>query len=111
VNQPRYAVFLLVFLLLIPAAIYARNITLLVEDAELELPLEGAVVTLRSGQQFICDEGGVALVTLPDEQQTIVQVSYPGYDTQRMTIPAANAGGGVERFTVLLRLGGVMHMR
>ncbi|MDR0290384.1 MAG: TonB-dependent receptor [Treponema sp.] len=104
----RSAVILLIFLAVLPAAIHARDILVIVEDNELEMPLEGAVVTLRGGQQFVCDEDGIARVSLPDERQAIVQVSYPGYDTQRLTIPPAGNAGSIERFAVALRLGGVM---
>jgi hypothetical protein len=104
----RYIAILLVFLCLIPAALHARDIEIIVEDEELELPLEGAVVTLRNGQEFVCDEDGKARVYLPDERQAIVQVTYPGYDTQRLTIPPGGNTGGVEQFTVSMRLGGVM---
>jgi hypothetical protein len=102
------AVLLLFFLLVLPVAIFARDIAVVVVDGDLGLPLEGATVSLRGGQQFVCDEDGIALVTLPDERQTIIQITYPGYDTLRMTIPPQNAIGGVERFTAPLYLGGVM---
>ena len=105
----RVIIFLLFLLCITPLAIFARDIEIAVEDEDLEMPLEGAVVTLRNGQQFICDEDGVALVSLVDDRQTIVQISYPGYDTQRIPIPAAKAdAGGIDRFSVSLRLGGVM---
>jgi len=80
-----------------------------VEDEELGMPLEGAVVSLRDGRQFSCDRNGDAKVSLPDNRQTIVQITYPGYDTRRMNIPAFT--GEAERFTVTLRLGGVMEAR
>jgi hypothetical protein len=104
----RYLTILLVFFCIFPAILYARDIEITVEDEELEMPLEGAVVTLRGGQEFVCDEDGIARVNLPDERQAIVQVTYPGYDTQRLTIPPGGNTGGVEKFTVSLRLGGVM---
>jgi len=105
---PRFAALLAVFFFFMPVALFARDIEVYVEDGDLELPLEGAVVSLRSGEQFACDEDGIALVTLSDNRQTIVQISYPGYDTQRLTIPAARENAGIERFTASLRLGGVM---
>jgi hypothetical protein len=94
---------------MLPAAIFARDIEVVVEDGELGLPLEGATVSLRDGKQFVCDEDGIALVTLPDERQAIIQIMYPGYDTLRMTIPTLVAtSGAIERFTASLYLGGVM---
>jgi len=104
------------FLCALLLSVYARDIVITVEDEELGLPLEGAVVSLRDGQQFVCNAAGAAQVKLPDNRQTIVQITYPGYDTKRMNIPAAPTGApaegaAVERFTVSLRLGGVMEAR
>ena len=110
----RSAIFIFVFLMLflLPAALFARDIAIYVEDEELGLPLEGAVVSLRSGQQFICDEDGVALLSLSDDRQQVVQITYPGYDTRRVNIPAASGeGDGVLRITAALRLSGVMQGR
>jgi hypothetical protein len=102
--------FFLLFLL--PAAVFARDIEIYVEDEELELPLEGAVVSLRSGQQFICNEDGVALLSLNDDRQQVVQITYPGYDTRRVSIPAASGEGDAPvRITASLRLSGVMQGR
>jgi hypothetical protein len=102
---------LIFLLLLLPAAIFARDIEVYVEDEELGLPLEGAVVSLRGGQQFVCNEDGIALVSLDDDRQQVAQITYPGYDTRRVTIPAAREGDSVIRVTVALRLSGVMQGR
>jgi len=99
---------ILVFLLLLPVAIFARDVEILVEDEDLSIPLEGAVVILRGGTQFICNENGRALVTLPDDRQTIVSITYPGYETFRLSIPAATGSETIERFKAALRLGGMM---
>jgi hypothetical protein len=104
----RCALISLVFLFL-SAALYAREITIIVHDEELAMPLEGATVSLRGGQQFICDENGRVQVNLGDERQPLVQVSYPGYESKRLTIPPAESGVG--RLTVTLRLSGVMQGR
>jgi len=102
---------LIFLLLLLPAAIFARDIEVYVEDEELGLPLEGAVVSLRGGQQFVCNEDGIALVSLDDDRQQVAQITYPGYDTRRVTIPAAREGDSVMRITAALRLSGVMQGR
>jgi len=91
----------------LPVVLFARDITVVVEDEDLAMPLEGAVVVLRGGARFICDENGIAKVTLPDDRQTILSITYPGYETYRLSIPAFVAGGN-ERFTASLHLGGVM---
>jgi hypothetical protein len=120
VTSPRFIIFFLAFLCALQLSVYARDIEITVEDEELGLPLEGAVVSLRDGKQFVCNNEGVAKVNLPDNRQTIVQITYPGYDTRRMNIPAAPTGApstaaptgaSVERFTFSLRLGGVMEAR
>jgi hypothetical protein len=98
----------IVFFFLFPAIIAARDISVYVEDEDLKMPLEGASVVLRGGQRFICDENGIARVTLPDDRQTILSVTYPGYDTLRLIIPAADSAGGNTRFTAAMRLGGIM---
>ena len=66
---------------------------------------------LRSGRQFICDEDGVALLSVDDDRQQVVQITYPGYETHRLTIPAATGGEGIPRITAALRLSGVMQGR
>jgi hypothetical protein len=105
----RFFIVLLMFLLSVPAALYARDITISVEDDELGMPLEGAVVSLRNGQQFVCDENGRALLSIGDERQQIIQISYPGYETKRQTIPPPESG--ITQMTVSLRLSGVMQGR
>ena len=98
----------LIIFLTLPIFIFARDIEILVEDEDLAMPLEGAVVVLRGGRQFVCDRNGIARVTLPDDRQTIVSITYPGYETFRMIIPAANPAGTNASFTASMRLGGIM---
>jgi len=98
----------LALFLILPAAVFARDIEITVEDEDIGMPLEGAVVIIRGGRQFICDEKGVAKVTLIDDKQTAVSVTYPGYETLRLTIPAAAGGAAIEKFKAAMRLGGVM---
>jgi hypothetical protein len=99
----------LFFFFIFPVVLFARNIEVLAEDEDLAEPLEGAVVVLRNGTQFICDENGIARVTLPDDRQTVISITYPGYETLRLSIPAAAAAAAdTERFTASLRLGGIM---
>jgi hypothetical protein len=99
----------IVLLIFLPAVLYARDIAITVEDEELGLPLEGAVISLRGGQQFVCDEDGRAQINLADDRQQTVQISYPGYDTKRLVIPPA--GAGIDHITAFLRLSGVMQGR
>ncbi|MCL1930243.1 MAG: Plug domain-containing protein, partial [Treponema sp.] len=98
-------------LFLLPAALFARDIEIYVEDEELGLPLEGAVVALRNGRQYVCGEDGVASFSIVDERQQVVQITYPGYDTRRVTIPAGTDGDRVLRIIAAMQLSGVMQGR
>ena len=98
-------------LFLLPAALCARDIEIYVEDEELGLPLEGAVVALRNGRQYVCGEDGVASFSIVDERQQVVQITYPGYDTRRVTIPAGTDGDRVLRIIAAMQLSGVMQGR
>ncbi|MCL2244417.1 MAG: hypothetical protein FWC03_08115 [Treponema sp.] len=105
-NHFRHAA-ILIILIFLPVLIFARNIEIFVEDEDLLLPLEGAMVSLRGGTQFVCDEKGIARVTLPDGRQTVISVSYPGYETFRLTIPAEGSDTPT-KFTVSMRLGDII---
>jgi len=104
---PRRKILPLFFLLFLPSLIFAMNVEITVIDEDLEMPLEGAVVSLRDGRQFMCDTRGVARFALPDGLRLIISISYPGYETRRMTL-VATAKDAPERMTVALRLGGIM---
>jgi hypothetical protein len=77
-----------------------------VEDTELGLPLEGAVIRSWDGKRYVCNEDGKALVNVPEDRQVVLQIVYPGYENGRLVVPPAGAG-----FTVGLRLSGVMENR
>jgi hypothetical protein len=64
------------------------------------------VIRSWDGAEYLCDEDGKAAVSVPDDRQVSVQVSYPGYETGRLLIPLAG-----DAFTLGLRLGGVMESR
>ena len=85
---------------------FAREVEVFVEDLELNLPLEGAVVRLPDGRQYVCDLDGRAVFYVPPNTQMMVQVSYPGYDTARLVIVP-----GQDRYTVGLWLSGIMEGR
>jgi hypothetical protein len=82
-------------------SVYARDVTVIVEDSDLGIPLEGAVLRSANGE-YHADAEGRALVSVPDGVSAVLQIAYPGYENSRLTIPAA---GGV-LFTVKLRLSG-----
>ena len=85
---------------------FARDVTITVVDTELGLPLEGAVIRSWDGAQYVCDENGRALVSVPDERQVVVQAAYPGYESGRLVV----APGG-SAYTLHLRLSGIMEGR
>jgi len=94
----------LLFFAIIP--LFARDVTITVVDTELKLPLEGAVIRSWDGMQYICDENGRALVSVPDERQVVVQAAYPGYENGRLIIAP-----GADAYTLSLRLSGIMEGR
>jgi hypothetical protein len=85
----------------------ARDIAITVQDEELGMALEGAVLQSWDGRQYECDEDGVVRLEVPDDRQVVVRAAYPGYENGRLLI----APGGGENFTLSLRLGGVMESR
>ena len=94
---------LLLILLSMGAFLWARDVTIFVEDRDLSMPLEGAVIHSWDGAQYVCDYEGKALVRVPDDRQVSVQVTYPGYATGRLAIPTSGDG-----FTLGLDLGGAI---
>ncbi|MDR1932200.1 MAG: TonB-dependent receptor plug domain-containing protein [Spirochaetales bacterium] len=85
----------------------ARDIVIIVVDADIQLPLEGAVIHSWDGGQYECDENGKVKLSTPDDRQTVVRAAYPGYENGRLVITP----GGENSFTIPLRLDGVMESR
>jgi len=92
-----YIIIAVFFLSAIP--LFCRDITVLVVDGDLDLPLEGATIRTRSGNEYICGRDGKAKVTVPDDRQIILYAAYPGYETSAITIPITG-----NSFTVSLNL-------
>jgi hypothetical protein len=93
--------FILIFLFLSPLLLFARDIAVTVVDSSLDLPLEGTVIRTREGKEYICDEGGKAVIQVPDNRQTVIYAAYPGYETGVLTIPLTG-----DSFTIGLNLSG-----
>jgi hypothetical protein len=84
--------------------LYARSLTIMVEDLDLALPLEGALIRSWDGAEYTCDENGAAVINAPDDREAVIQIAYPGYETARLRIaPDAEA-----EISVGLRLTGIM---
>ncbi|MCL2763136.1 MAG: TonB-dependent receptor plug domain-containing protein [Treponema sp.] len=86
--------------------LFARDVTITVEDTELGLALEGAVIRSWDGRQYVCDADGSALVSVPDDRQVMIQGSYPGYESGRLVIVT-----DTDHYTLGLRLSGIMENR
>jgi hypothetical protein len=88
------------------APLFARDVVVTVSDADLAIPLEGAVIRSWDGSEYVCDEEGRAVVVVPNDRQVVIRIAYPGYENGRLLI---SVGG--DEFSCALRLGGIMENR
>ncbi|MDR1908445.1 MAG: hypothetical protein LBQ35_00820 [Spirochaetaceae bacterium] len=107
--------FALLLLTFLAVHLFAREVEILVEDADTGLPVEGALIHVgRSGEQaaadYDSDAGGRALVVLAGGTEAVIRVSCPGYETRRLVIGAETVADTAP-FRVELRLGGVLESR
>jgi len=86
--------------------LFARDVEITVHDAELGLPLEGAVIHSWDSKQYICDRNGKALITAPDDRQVLIQIAYPGYESGRLVITTEAV-----KYILGLRLSGIMESK
>jgi len=70
----------------LPSVIYGREVTILVEDIDLGLPLEGAEIRSWDGSMYVCDAEGRAQIQVPDVRQVVIVAAYPGYTGKRLLI-------------------------
>ena len=87
-------------------ALFGRGVEITVEDTDLGLPLEGAAIRSWDGKEYVCGEGGRVLVDVPDGRPVVIQGAYPGYENGRLIVRP-----GQDRYTLGLRLSGVMESR
>jgi hypothetical protein len=85
---------------------YAGDIEITVIDADLDIPLEGARIISWDGSQIICDSGGRAVITVPDDRSVIIQIQYTGYETGRISVQP-----GTSSYRAALKLGGILEER
>ncbi|MFP3042881.1 hypothetical protein LQZ19_13770 [Treponema primitia] len=97
---------LAVLLGLCAAPLFGRDVVVTVSDADLGIPLEGAVIRSWDGEEYVCDEDGKAAVAVPDDRQVVIRIAYPGYENGRLLIPVSG-----NEFSGALRLGGIMENR
>jgi hypothetical protein len=98
--------FFIIFLAAGIFSLYGRDVEITVEDADLQIPLEGALIRSWDGEEFTCDEAGKVTVPAPDDRQVVVQAAYPGYENGRLILSPERSA-----FTLGLRLTGVMESR
>jgi hypothetical protein len=103
--NPAY-IFALVFFALFAPGLHARDVLVTVEDVDLGIPLEGALVLSWDGETFECDQEGKVSLPAPEERQVVIRVSYPGYENGRLVIAP-----GIDSYTLGLRLGSIMESR
>ena len=104
-KKPRILLFAL-FLSYSSGFLWARDVTITVTDFDIELPLEGATVRSWDGSDHMCDEKGQTRISVPDDRQVSIQISYPGYELGRLVIPLRG-----DHFDIGLRLGGTVQSR
>jgi hypothetical protein len=100
----KYIVLIIFFLCAFP--LFCRDITILIVDEDLEMPLEGATVRTKGGNEYKSGKDGKVKVQVPDDRQTLLYTTYPGYETSTITIPLTG-----NSFTVHLRLSGILQGR
>jgi hypothetical protein len=93
----------LLFLVLNLSPLFARDVQITTEDGELNIALEGAVIRSWDGSDYVCDEAGRAVISVPEDRSVVIRIAYPGYENAMLVIPPTG-----DRFTVSLRLSGIM---
>jgi hypothetical protein len=86
-----------------PLSLRARDITIIVLDQELGIPLEGAEIRSPDGKNYLGDREGRVLLPAPDDQPVMIRGSYPGYESERVVIEP-----GTDEYTLELRLTGTL---
>jgi hypothetical protein len=94
-----FLIFVVALSFLPAGGVSARDVTVVVEDADLSLPLDGAAITLWTGEPVRCDDEGGAVIAVPDEGDVLIRIDYPGYEPQTVKISSQTAF-----YTITLRL-------
>ena len=82
---------------------FGEELTIIVIDEDLEIPLEGAMIVSWDGKELFCDSAGKAVLEVPGDRSVIVRISYPGYEGSRVVLRP-----GISEYTATLRLSGIM---
>ena len=86
--------------------LFAHIVEITVLDADLKIPLEGAIVRNWDGNEYYCDNEGKIVLSIPEERPVVIQGSYPGYESRRLVVRSNSSV-----FVMELRLSGVMENR
>ena len=71
------------------AVVFARDVKMVITDAELEFPLEGVKLNLKGKQQpvFYTDENGEAVISISDDPKSEpIETHLPGYKNEQIKI-------------------------
>jgi hypothetical protein len=101
-----HLVFCLAFLFVLPVQLFARDVSVTVIDAELDIPLEGALIRTPDGKDWECGPEGTVVVTVPDDAPVVLRAAYPGYEAGRAVVPSDTA-----EVAIPLTLSGIMEGR
>ncbi|MDR2494482.1 MAG: TonB-dependent receptor plug domain-containing protein [Spirochaetaceae bacterium] len=72
--------------------LYPQEVVVAVEDTDLNLPLEGAVIRSWDGEEYTCDAEGKAVIPVPADRQVVIHAAYPGYENGRLVIAPGASG-------------------
>jgi hypothetical protein len=98
---PKAMLICVAFFSLVP--LFGHDVEIQVNDAELGLALEGAVIRSWDGTQVTCNEEGKAVISVPDDRRVVIQANYPGYEGGRLLIAP-----DTDKYTLGLRLSGII---
>ncbi|WP_319560414.1 TonB-dependent receptor plug domain-containing protein [Marispirochaeta sp.] len=90
-------------LFLVTISLYGRDIRIIVNDRDLEIPLEGAMIHIVGEEESVyTDMTGNAVASVPEDMERVVLlVSYPGYEGVRLPVSK-----GTEEIEVAMVLSG-----
>jgi hypothetical protein len=81
----------------------ARDVGVTILDGELGIPLEGAEIRSDDGTSYQGDGEGRVVLSVPDDRPVVIRGTYPGYDSERLTIDTEG-----DEFVLELRLSGTL---
>jgi hypothetical protein len=79
---------ILIFLFFFTIYVYPKDVKIKIIDKELNIVLEGAkVTTAKNNENYVADKDGVVTIAINDDITSFnVIISYPGYQSKKVTI-------------------------